>query len=83
MGPLFQELIKVVYQIKARPTLVKNAQANSVLESIHQVLANMLRTFELKERKSTKTIPGRNFLMLLDGQYGQLIIPHYELCLAS
>ena len=32
IGPSFQELIKDVYKIKAKPTLLKNPQANSVLE---------------------------------------------------
>ncbi len=44
IGPSFQELIKDVYQVKAKPTTVRDPQANSVLEHIHQVLANMLRT---------------------------------------
>ena len=49
IGPLFQELIKDVYQIKTKPITAKNPQAYSVLERIYQVLANMPRTFELEE----------------------------------
>ena len=32
------------YQIKRKPTSVKNPQANSILERIHGVLSNMMRT---------------------------------------
>jgi transposase InsO family protein len=62
IGPSFQELIKDVYQLKAKPTTVKNPQANSVLERIHQVLANMLRTFELEERDINEEDPWTGIL---------------------
>ncbi len=35
------------YDIKRKPTTVKNPQANAILECLHQVLAQMLRTAEL------------------------------------
>ena len=35
------------YGIKRKPTTVKNPQANAVLERVHQVLGQMLRTAEL------------------------------------
>ena len=35
------------YQIKRKPTSVKNPQANSMLERIHGVLSNMMRTADL------------------------------------
>jgi len=35
------------YGIKRKPTSVKNPQANAILERVHQVLMNMLRTAEL------------------------------------
>ena len=35
------------YGIKRKPTSVKNPQANAILEGVHQVLMNMLRTAEL------------------------------------
>ena len=37
------------YGIKARPTTVKKPQANSILERVHQVLGDMLRTKNLVE----------------------------------
>ncbi len=58
IGPSFQELIKDVYKIKVKPIKVKNPQANSALERIHQVIvANMLGTFELKEQEVNKDDP--------------------------
>ena len=35
------------YGIKRKPTTVKNPQANAILECVHQVLGQMLRTAEL------------------------------------
>jgi hypothetical protein len=42
------------YGIKPKPTSVKNPQANAILERIHAVLVNMLRTSELKVAKMVK-----------------------------
>ncbi len=42
----FQSLCNT-YGIKRKPTSVKNPQANVILERIHGVLGNMLRTSEL------------------------------------
>jgi hypothetical protein len=36
-----------MYRIKRKLTSVKNPQANAILERIHAVLGNMLRTSEL------------------------------------
>ena len=35
------------FAIKHKPTTVKNPQANSILERVHQVVMNMIRTSEL------------------------------------
>ncbi len=42
----FQALCKT-YGIKRKPTSIKNPQANAILEHIHAVFTNMLRTAEL------------------------------------
>jgi hypothetical protein len=42
------------YGIMRKPTSVKNPQANAILECIHAVLGNMLRTSELDMAKSLK-----------------------------
>ena len=48
-GAGFQELL-ASYGIQSVPTTVKNPQANAVLERTHQVIADMLRTYQLTER---------------------------------
>ena len=48
--------------LHSKPITVNNPQANSVLERIHQVLANMLHTFELKEREVNKDNPWMGIL---------------------
>ena len=57
IGSEFQELLKEEYNIKTKPITVKNPQANSILERIHQVLGNMIRTFELEERDIDENDP--------------------------
>ncbi len=42
------------YGIKRKPTSVRNPQANAILERIHGVLRNMLRTSELNMAESVK-----------------------------
>ncbi len=49
----FQSLCDT-YGIKRKPTSVKNLQANAILEHIHAVLVNMLRTSELDMAKTVK-----------------------------
>ncbi len=40
--------------MKRKPTSVKNPQANAILERIHAILGNMLRTSELDMAKMVK-----------------------------
>ena len=54
LGREFQDLLKKEYNVKTKPITVKNPQANAVLERVHQVLGNLIRTFELKERNLNK-----------------------------
>jgi hypothetical protein len=42
------------YVIKHKPSSVENPQANAILERIHAVLGNMLRTSELDTAKTVK-----------------------------
>jgi hypothetical protein len=49
--------------IKCRPTLASyNPQGNSIIERIHQVMGNMLRSFELEERELGPNDPWNEFL---------------------
>jgi hypothetical protein len=49
IGPEFQSLIRDEYHIKCKPISVKNPQANAIIERVHQVIGNMIRTFELQD----------------------------------
>ena len=42
-------MIKNDYGIKRKPITVRNPQANAIVERVHQVLGNMVRTFELED----------------------------------
>jgi hypothetical protein len=38
-------MIKNGYGIKGKPITVKNPQANAIIERVHQVVGNIIRTF--------------------------------------
>jgi hypothetical protein len=44
---LYFEYLCKSYSIKSKPTMVKNPQANGILECKHQVLGQMLSTAEI------------------------------------
>ena len=44
---LFFENLCEEYSLTRKPTTIKNPQANSVLERVHQVISNMMRTASL------------------------------------
>ena len=43
------ELMKKEYGIKVKMATTANPQANSIIERVHQVIGNMIRTFELEK----------------------------------
>ncbi len=47
----FEYLLCITYGTKHKPTMVKNPQVNAILECLHQVLAQILRTAELDMAK--------------------------------
>lgn len=47
----FAEMIDNDYGIIKRPITVRNPQANSVIEQVHQTIGNMLRTFKLYDKE--------------------------------
>ena len=50
------------FKIKPTPTTIKNPQANAAVERVHQVLGNMLRTQDLKDRVLDYVNPWGNIL---------------------
>ena len=47
----FKELLKS-YSIKRKPTTIKNPQANAILERVHGVIADMMRTSDLNRQET-------------------------------
>jgi len=45
----FAKMIENDYGIIRKGTTVRNPQANSILERVHQTLGNIIRTFELHD----------------------------------
>ena len=50
------------YGITGKPTSSYNPQSNGILERVHQVVGNMLRTFQLEEQALDTKYPFRLFL---------------------
>ena len=58
------------YDIKHKPTSVKNPQANTLLERIHAVIMNMLRTAKIEMADSVKPSVRCSMGRLLNLRYG-------------
>ena len=50
------------YGIKAKPTTVHNPQANAIIERVHKVVNNMLRSFDLEQDNLEEDNPFEYFL---------------------
>ena len=50
------------YGIKKKPITVRNPQANAIVERIHQVIANIIQTFELEENYLDEDDPWKGVL---------------------
>ena len=50
-------MVQNEYGIKAKPITVRNPQANAIVERVHQVIGNMIRTFELEQNYLDETDP--------------------------
>ena len=62
VGHDFQDMIKNDYGIKAKPISVRNPQANAIVERIHQVIGNIIRTFELQTNYLDEDNPWKGIL---------------------
>ena len=49
-------------EIKEKPSTTYNPQSNGIIECVHQVLGNALRTFELEEKELDTNDPWGSFL---------------------
>ena len=50
IGKDFSDMVQNDYGIKVKAITVRNPQANAIVERIHQVIDNMIRTFELEDK---------------------------------
>jgi hypothetical protein len=55
-------MIKEDYAIKAKPIMVRNPQANAIVERVHQVIGNIIRAFELEYNYLDKEDPWKGIL---------------------
>ena len=56
------QLMKKEYGIKVKKATTANPQANSILERVHQVIGNMIRTFQLEENYLDEDDPWKGIL---------------------
>ncbi len=66
------EYLCITHGIKSNPTMVKNPQANAILQCLHQVLAQMLRTAELD---NSKTVTPNELMSSLTTRHGPFALP--------
>ena len=62
IGQDFQKMIKEDYGVKAKPITVRNPQANAIVERVHQVIGNIIRTFELENNYIDEANPWKAIL---------------------
>ena len=62
IGKDFQHMIKQDYGAKAKPITVRNPQANAIVKRIHQVIGNIIRTFELEDNYLDEEDPWKGIL---------------------
>jgi len=58
----FSTMVQKDYGIKKKPITTRNPQANAIIERIHQVIGNMLRTFELQDIDLDERAPWKGVL---------------------
>jgi transposase InsO family protein len=49
VGNAFQGILKNDYGIKRKPITIRNPQANTVVERVHQAIGDIICTFELQD----------------------------------
>ena len=62
LGHDFQDMLANDYGITRKPITTRNPQANAIVERIHQVIANIIRTFELQDNYLDEDNPWKGIL---------------------
>jgi hypothetical protein len=55
-------MIKNDYGIKGKPITVRNPQENAIIERVHQVIGNIIQTFELESNYLDEDDPWKGIL---------------------
>jgi hypothetical protein len=58
----FRKMIEEDYHIKAKPITIRNPQANAIIERIHGVVGDMIRTFNVNELDNAHNHPFEGFV---------------------
>ncbi len=74
------EYLCVTYGIKRKPTTIENPQVNAILERLHQVLAQMLRTSKLN---MAETITPNDINVFLDNAAWAICSTYHTVLKAS
>jgi hypothetical protein len=56
-------MIKKDYGIKGKPITVRNPEANTIVERVHQVIGNIISTFELEDNYLDEKDPWKGCTM--------------------
>ena len=59
----FSIMVQEDYGLKIKPTTTRNTQANAIIERIHQVIGNMIRTFEIQKMDLDEKAPWKGILV--------------------
>jgi transposase InsO family protein len=62
VGKGFKSMIKHDYGIKGKPITVRNPQANAIVERVHHIIGNIIRTFELESNYLDEDDPWKGML---------------------
>ena len=62
IGHDFQDMLKNDYGITRKPITTRNPQANAIIERVHQVIGNIVRTFELQDNYLDEENPWKGIL---------------------
>ena len=62
IGQDFKRMVQNDYGIKAKPITVRNPQSNAIVERVHQVIGNIIRTFELESNYMDEKDPWKGIL---------------------
>jgi hypothetical protein len=65
--------------IKAKPTTSYNSQANAIIERVHKVVSEVLRSFDLEKQQLEDINPFEYFLQSTAWQLEAPIIQHCRL----